>query len=128
MEQKLNPVASLLEQALGLVSSNMNIPVVIDYNAIVKAAVKTVDEERRRIYPRVLLTQKEASDTYGQSVIKALVKGGYLQQYKFGIRDTVDREGNPVKKARGVIYYRMEEIEQSIEEGNVLKGTRRSKI
>lgn len=126
--QNSNPIATLLEQALGLVSNNMSIPVVIDYNALSKAVIRSVDEERKKIYPRVLVTQKEATDTYGQSVIKALVKRGFLQQYKFDIRDTVDREGNPIKKAKGVIYYRLEEIERSIEEGNVLKGTRRGKI
>lgn len=128
MEQNINPVASLLQQALGLVSSNMSIPVVIDYNAITLAVFKALNEERKKIQPRVLITQKDAMDTYGQSVIKSLVKRGFLQQYKFDVKEMVDREGNLIKKTKGVIYYRVEEIERGVEEGNVLKGTRRGKI
>lgn len=126
--ESTNPVATLLQQALGLISTNMSIPVAIDYDAITKAAVKTVEEERRKIYDKVLVTQKEAQDTYGKSVINALVKRGVLQKYKFDTRETVDREGNPIIKAKGVIYYRKAEIESAVEKGNILKGTRRGVI
>lgn len=125
---RANPAMTLLQQAMELMSPSINIPVVIDYDAITKAAVKTVTEERMKIYNRVLLTQKEAQDTYGKSVINALVKRGFIQQYKFDTRDTVDRNGNPIKKAKGVIYYRLAEIENAIEDGNILKGTRRGTI
>lgn len=83
---------------------------------------------KEKIYNRVLFTQKEAQDTYGKSVINALVKRGFLQQYKFDTREAVDREGNPIIKAKGVIYYRIAEIEKAIEDGNILKGTRRGTI
>ena len=123
-----NPAMALLQQAMELISPKMSIPVVIDYDAITKAAVRTVAEERKKIYNRVLFTQKEAQDTYGKSVINALVKRGFLQQYKFDTREAVDREGNPITKAKGVIYYRIAEIEKAIEDGNILKGTRRGTI
>ena len=123
-----NPAMALLQQAKELISPKMSIPVVIDYDAITKAAVRTVAEERKKIYNRVLFTQKEAQDTYGKSVINALVKRGFLQQYKFDTREAVDREGNPIIKAKGVIYYRIAEIEKAIEDGNILKGTRRGTI
>ena len=123
-----NPAMALLQQAMELISPKMSIPVVIDYDAITKAAVRTGAEERKKIYNRVLFTQKEAQDTYGKSVINALVKRGFLQQYKFDTREAVDREGNPIIKAKGVIYYRIAEIEKAIEDGNILKGTRRGTI
>ena len=123
-----NPAMALLQRAMELISPKMSIPVVIDYDAITKAAVRTVAEERKKIYNRVLFTQKEAQDTYGKSVINALVKRGFLQQYKFDTREAVDREGNPIIKAKGVIYYRIAEIEKAIEDGNILKGTRRGTI
>lgn len=123
-----NPAMALLQQAMELISPKMSIPVVIDYDAITKAAVRTVAEERKKIYNRVLFTQKEAQDTYGKSVINALVKRGFLQQYKFDTREAVDREGNPIIKAKVVIYYRIAEIEKAIEDGNILKGTRRGTI
>lgn len=111
-----NPAMALLQQAMELISPKMSIPVVIDYDAITKAAVRTVAEERKKIYNRVLFAQKEAQDTYGKSVINALVKRGFLQQYKFDTREAVDREGNPIIKAKGVIYYRIAEIEKAIED------------
>ena len=123
-----NPAMALLQQAMELISPKMSIPVVIDYDAITKAAVRTVAEERKKIYNRVLFTQKEAQDTYGKSVINALVKRGFLQQYKFDTREAVDREGNPIIKAKGVFYYRRVEIEKAIEDVNILKGTRRGTI
>ena len=123
-----NPAMALLQQAMELISPKMSIPVVIDYDAITKAAVRTVAEERKKIYNRVLFTQKEAQETDGKSVINALVKRGFLQQYKFDTREAVDREGNPIIKAKGVIYYRIAEIEKAIEDGNILKGTRRGTI
>ncbi|RHJ83498.1 hypothetical protein [Parabacteroides sp. AM08-6] len=128
MEANTNPVATLLQQALGLMSNNVTIPVSIDYEAITKAAIKTVEEERKKIYSKVLITQNEADSIYTKQVIRALVKRGHLQQYKFDFRDAVDREGNPIRKTKGAIYYRVEEIEKSIEKGNVLSGTRRGTI
>lgn len=153
---QVNPVASLLQQALEMTSKNMSIPVVIDYKAITKAVVQVIDEERRKIQDKILVTQSEAIGLIGKSVvkslvdrnilkpynfntnetvikegksaIKSLVKRGILQQYRFDTREAVDRKGNPIVKAKGVIYYRMAEIEEAIENGNILKGTRRGTI
>lgn len=124
-----NPITPLLQQALSLAEKSAGIPVVIDYEAITRAAIKVSREEREKIAsdPKVLLTQNEARNRYGKSVITALVRRGYLQQYKFDLREAYDEEGNLIKKAKGVIYYRILEIERAIEEGNVLKGTRRIK-
>lgn len=122
-----DPVVLLLQQALELLSSKPA-PISINYEEITKAAVKMVKEEKEKIYPRVLVTQNEAIEKYGKSVIKALVKRGHLQQYKFDTREACDSEGNVITKAKGVIYYRVAEIEDSIENGNILKGTRRNII
>ena len=98
----------------------------IDYDAIVAATRKALKNEMRemRTDDRVLMTQNEAKKTYGKSVISALVKRGVIEQYKFDTRDAIDKDGEPIKKAKGVIYYRVAEIEKGIEEGNILKGTR----
>lgn len=130
MEQNNNnPVAALLQQALSLAEKSAGIPVIVDYEAITKAAIRVAREERERIAadPRVLLTQNEAHIRYGKSVIIALVRRGLLGQYKFDMREVYDEEGNLIKKAKGVVYYRVIEIEKAVEEGNVLKGTRRIK-
>lgn len=130
MEQNNNnPVAALLQHALSLAEKSVGIPVIVDYEAITKAAIKAAREEREKIAadPRVLVTQNEAHIRYGKSVIIALVRRGYLQQYKFDLREVYDEEGNLIKKAKGVVYYRVIEIEKAVEEGNVLKGTRRIK-
>ncbi|RHO67726.1 hypothetical protein DW083_17270 [Parabacteroides sp. AF48-14] len=122
-----NPITPLLQQALSIAEKSAGIPVVVDYEAITRAAIKASREERERIAsdPKVLLTQNEAHIRYGKSVITALVRRGYLQQYKFDLREAYDENGTLIKKAKGVVYYRIIEIEKAIEEGNVLKGTRR---
>ena len=120
-----NPVATLLQQALSLTEKSVGIPVIVDYDAITRTAIKVAREEREKIAadPKVLLTQNEAHIRYGKSVITALVRRGYLQQYKFDLREAYDEDGSLIKKAKGVVYYRVVEIEKAIEEGNVLKGT-----
>lgn len=124
-----NPVAALLQQALSLSEKSAVIPVIVDYEAITRAAIRAAREERERIAsdPKVLVTQNEAHIRYGKSVIIALVRRGYLQQYKFDLREAYDEKGNLIKKAKGVIYYKVVEIEKALEDGNVLKGTRRIK-
>ena len=124
-----NPVATLLQQALSLAESSVGIPVIVDYEAITRAAIKASREEREKIAanPKVLITQNESHIRYGKSVITALVRRGYLQQYKFDLREIYDEDGNLIRKAKGVIYYRVVEIEKALEDGNVLKGTRRVK-
>lgn len=103
---------------------------VIDYDAIVAAAKKALKEEQLKMKsdPRVLVTQNEAKNIYGKEVIPRLVKRGFLQKYKFDTREVIDKDGEPIKKAKGTIYYRVSEIEKGIEEGNVLAGTRAGTI
>ena len=122
-----NPLASLLRQALDLTENTTGIPVDIDYEAISRAAIKAAREERDRIFsdPKVLVTQNEAHNIYGKSVITALLRRGKLQPYKFDMTEAYDKSGDLVKRAKGVVYYRVAEIDNAIEEANVLKGIRR---
>ena len=117
-----NPLASLLRQALDLTENTTGIPVDIDYEAISRAAIKAAREERDRIFsdPKVLVTQNEAHNIYGKSV-----RRGKLQPYKFDMTEAYDKSGDLVKRAKGVVYYRVAEIDNAIEEANVLKGIRR---
>lgn len=39
--------------------------------------------------------------------------------------EAYDKSGDLVKRAKGVVYYRVAEIDNAIEEANVLKGIRR---
>ena len=118
-----NPLASLLRQALDLTENTTGIPVDIDYEAISRAAIKAAREERDRIFsdPKVLVTQNEAHNIYGKSVITALLRRGKLQPYKFDMTEAYDKSGDLVKR----VYYRVAEIDNAIEEANVLKGIRR---
>ena len=121
-----NPVSALLQQALSLSEKSAGIPVIVDYDAISKAVIKAFRNEREKIAsdPKVLVTQNEAHNRYGKSVIAALVRRGYLQKYKFDMSENYDDDGNLIRKAKGVVYYRVIEIEKGIEEANVLKGTK----
>ncbi len=127
--ERINPVQALLSQAIALADPDLLRPK-IDYEELAKAAIKAVREEEKRMRsnPKVLLTQDKANKIYGQNVIRSLFKRGLIEPYKFDFRDTVDEEGNLIKKTKGVIYYRVSDIESAIEEGNVLKGTRRGTI
>ena len=46
-----NPVAQLLEQALSLTNLQVGIPVIIDYDSIVQAAIKAYREEHDAYMP-----------------------------------------------------------------------------
>lgn len=130
MEATTNsPLRALLQQASDLAAQTAPIIVDIDYDAITRAAVKAVRAEQAKIAanPRILVTQNEAHKIYGKSVITSLVRRGQLQQYKFDLREAYDKEGELITKAKGVVYYRLVEIETAVEEGNILKGTRRTK-
>lgn len=125
-----NPLAAVLEQALELAANLPQITINIDYDAITRAAIKAVREERRRLQedPRVVITQSEAHKRYGKKTIAPLMRRGYLQPYKFDLNEVYDEEDNLVIRAKGVIYFRVVDIEKAIEEGNVLKGTARRRM
>ena len=125
-----NPLATMLEQARELAANAPQFSVNIDYEAIAKAAIKIFRDEqkKRQDDPRILMIQSDAHKKYGKSVITALMRRGYLQPYKFDLRDAYDEEGNVITKAKGVVYYRVVDIEKAIEEGNVLKGARRTRL
>lgn len=121
-----NPIASLLQQALSLTENTVGVPVIIDYEAIARAAIQVFleREEKRLQNPRLVITQNEAHNLYGKNVIPALVRRNHLQQYKFDMREVYGLDGEVIRKAKGVIYYRVIDIERAIEKGNVLKGIR----
>lgn len=41
--------------------------------------------------------------------------------YQFGIETMVDEEGDEITEPRGHIYYKLHEIIEAVEEGNILK-------
>lgn len=122
-----NPAAGLLKQALSLVENQVGIPVIVDYEEITRAAIEAYrkEQERKAKNPRILVTQNEAHKLFGYSVIRALVRRGKLQQYKFDLTEEEDLEGNTIRRAKGTVYYRLAAIEKAVEEGNIYKGTRR---
>lgn len=107
-----------------LVTQNKND--LIDYDKIAEASIKAVkkEQEKMRKNPKVLMPQFEAFKVYGQQVIRALLKRGFLEKYKFDYRKEIGTDGEPITKTKGVIYYRVSEIEEGIEKANVLRGTR----
>ena len=104
--------------------------ITIDYGEITRKTMEVMKDERERIWKdeRLVLTQNKAGKIYGYAVIRALVDRGVLEQYQFDERECVDEDGNTFKKAKGVIYYLVRDIEEAIRKGNLLKGTRRGAI
>lgn len=125
-----SPLATILDQAKELAENLPQLSVNIDYEAITKAAIKAFRDEQKKFQndPRILMIQSDAHKKYGKAVIAMLRRRGLLQPYRFDLREVCDEDGNVITKAKGVVYYRIIEIEQAIEQGNILKGTRRTRL
>ena len=87
-------------------------------------AIRTYREEQKRINERCVITQFEAQNRYGKSVIKLLLERGLLERMAFGPRDCVDSEGNTFTKRKGNIYYRVRDIEDALDKANLYRGTK----
>lgn len=122
-----NPMLPLLNQLTSLAKQQQGVPVVIDYNHLVRCVVQVFREEwaKAKRNPKVIIAQAEAYEKYNRSVIQTLVRRGKLQKYRFDCREAEDEDGNIYRTAKGNIYYRVAEIEQAIEDGNVYKGLKK---
>ena len=89
-----------------------------------EVAIKAYKEERKKINEKCVITQFEAQNRYGRSVISLLLERGLLERMAFGTRECVDSEGNPLTKRKGNIYYRVSDIEDAMDKANLYKGTR----
>ena len=82
-------------------------------------AIRMYREEQKKINEKCVITQFEAQNRYGRSVINLL-----LERMAFGTRDCVDSEGNTITKRKGNIYYRVRDIEDALDKANLYKGTK----
>ena len=87
-------------------------------------AIRMYREERKKINEKCVITQFEAQNRYGRSVINLLLERGLLERMAFGTRDCVDSEGNTITKRKGNIYYRVRDIEDALDRANLYKGTK----
>ena len=94
----------------------------IDVRNLVLIVMETMEMERKRMNRKVLVTQNEAYSLYGTSVIRSLKKRGLITPYKFDTKEFTDRNGETITKGKGVIYYRLSDIDKAVEDGNILKG------
>lgn len=124
-----NPMLPLLDQLTSLAKQQQGVPVVIDYDHLVRCVVQVFREEwtKAKHNPKVIISQAEAYTKYNRSVVQNLVRRGRLQQYRFECREVEDEDGNIYRTAKGCIYYRVAEIEQAIEEGNLYRGLKRTR-
>lgn len=53
--------------------------------------------------------------------LKNLEKRKLVFPYQFGIETMVNEEGDEISEPRGHIYYKLHEIMEAIESGNILK-------
>ncbi len=87
-------------------------------------AIRMYREERKKINEKCVITQFEAQNRYGRSVINLLLERGLLERMAFGTRDCVDSEGNTITKRKGNIYYLVRDIEDALDMANLYKGTK----
>ena len=71
--------------------------------------------------------KSDAEDRFGSGVLRNLEKRKLVFPYQFGIEEVVDEEGEPVKKAKGYIYYKLSDLVEAIEKGNILKCLQKRK-
>ena len=87
---------------------------------IVGLVIQTMRSEQRRLSEKVLVTQNEANQRYGKNVIRSLRNRRILKPYKFDTKSYFDPDGEEVTVAKGTIYYRLSDIEDALEKGNVI--------
>ena len=58
--------------------------------------------------------------------MRKLVAQKLIYPYAFGTREERDPEGQPVKRRKGAIYYRVADVESAIEDYNIYKTLRES--
>ncbi len=84
------------------------------------------EEKARRNNPRILIVKSKAEKMVGgHMVLKSLQKRGVIFPYQFGVEEMIDEDGEPIKKAQGRIYYKLSELYEAIEKGNLLKDIRK---
>ena len=77
---------------------------------------------------RILIVKSDAEKRFGgRMVIKNLEVRGLIAPYQFGIEEVIEEDGNPIKRGQGYIYYKLSDLNEAIENGNLLKGVRRTK-
>ena len=87
---------------------------------IVGLVIQTMCSEQRRLSEKVLVTQNEANQRYGKNVIRSLRNRRILKPYKFDTKSYFDSDGEEVTVSKGTIYYRLSDIEDALEKGNVI--------
>lgn len=125
-----NPMLPLLEQLTSLARQQQGVPVIIDYEHLVRCVVKVFREEwqKAKRNSKEIISQAEAYERYNRSVITNLVRRGKLQQYRYECKEVEDEDGNICRRPVGKLFYRVSEIEQALEDANLLKGTRRVNV
>ena len=66
---------------------------------------------------KILICKSDAEDRFGSGVLKRKL----VFPYQFGIETMVNEEGDEISEPRGHIYYKLHEIMEAIESGNILK-------
>ena len=84
------------------------------------------EEKARKANPRILVVKSKAEKMVGgRMVLKSLEKRGFIFPYQFGVEEMIDEDGEPFKRAQGRIYYKLSELCDALEDGNLLKDLRR---
>lgn len=73
---------------------------------------------------KILICKSDAEERFGSGVLRSLEKRKLVFPYQFGVEEVVDESGEPVKKAKGYVYYKLSELTEAIEKGNVLRCIR----
>ena len=89
----------------------------------IKLGIEAYRNERNANHKnkKILICKTDAERRFGRGVIRELIKRKFIFPYQFGIETMVDEEGDEITEPRGHIYYKLHEIIEAVEEGNILK-------
>ena len=120
----MTPQEAQTEQALRQLIQGMMRPIDTAEIARVAAreAIRCYRQEIEKADGKRLITKKQADDLYGRNVIEALVRRGHLKPRRFDEAKVTAEDGEVYMRPKGNVYFKMAEIEQAIEVGNLLKG------
>ncbi len=88
----------------------------------IKLGIEAYKNERNaNLKNKKFICKSDAEDRFGSGVLKNLEKRKLVFPYQFGIETMVNEEGDEISEPRGHIYYKLHEIMEAIESGNILK-------
>lgn len=91
----------------------------------IKIGIETYKNEQKAKErdKRILITKSDAENRVGgRTILRHLEKRGCIQPYRFSEEEVIDEDGDLIKRSNGSIYYKLSDLMEALEKGNLLRG------